>query len=73
MTSFDEKLSTEKIVHALNVKFETDKLDQYHMDSITTSDIIEKPIVIERVAPCSMVEYKIIEEENQVVLSKIIR
>lgn len=71
LTSFDEKLSTEKIGSILKVKFESDKLDKYHIDSITTSEILEKPIVFERVNPCSMVEYKIVEEENQVVLSKV--
>lgn len=71
LMSFDEKLSTEKIGFALKVKFGSDKLDKYHLDSITTSDILEKPIVFERVAPCSMVEYKIVEEENKIVLSKV--
>ncbi len=71
LMAFDEKISTEKAGYALKTKFEASQLDKYHLDSITTSDILEKPIVLERVAPCSVAEYRILEEENQVVLSKV--
>lgn len=69
--SFDKKMSTEIIERALKVKFPADKLDEYHLTSIHTSDILQKPIVFEgEIKPCRFVEYEIKEEENQVVLSK---
>lgn len=71
LMSFGGKASNEKIEHILKTEYESEKLSKYHIDSITTSEILEKPIVLEKVAPCSMVEYKIVEEENQVVLVKV--
>lgn len=70
-TSFDEELPIEKIAQALKIKFSANKLDRYHLTSIHSSDILQKPIVFEeKIKPCRFVEYEIKEEEKQVVLAK---
>lgn len=69
--AFDEKMSTENVGYALNVTFPASGLSKYHIDSITTSEILEKPIVLERTEPCKVVEYRIVEEENQVVFQRV--
>lgn len=69
--SSDKKISTEIIEHVLKIKFSANKLDEYHLTSINSSDILQKSIVFgEEIKPCHFVEYEIKEEENQVVLLK---
>lgn len=70
LMSFDEKLSNKKISEALKVEFESSKLDKYHLDSVTTSTILEKPIFEEKIKPCYEIEYEIKEEERVVLLKK---
>lgn len=63
-------LSNQYIEDILNLKFASSDLNPYHITTINTSKMTEKPIVLGYVGPVHSMEFSIIEEENQVVLSK---
>lgn len=69
--SFDKKISSELIESVLEIKVPKEKLSNYHIGIIDTTEVIAKPINLQRIQPCKQVEFSIQEEEKQIVLSKV--
>ena len=63
-------LNNQLIEETLNLEFPSSELDSYHIRTINASKMAEKPIVLGYVDPVDRVKLAIVEEENQVVLSK---
>lgn len=67
---FEGNLSNKFVEDTLNLEFSSSELNPYHITSIHASKMAEKPIVLGYISPVDRVEFAIMEEEKQVVLSK---
>lgn len=69
--SFDKKISNELVKFVLEIKIPREKLSNYHIGIIDTSETVTKNIKLEKTFFCKYPDFTIHEEEKQVVLSKI--
>lgn len=67
--SFNGKLNTQHIENTLNIKFPSNGLSSYHIQTINMSNLSEKPMVLKPINPTSRIIFEV-QEEKQVILSK---
>lgn len=69
-TSFDKKLSLERIREIVGLEFSKEQLDSYHIDSIDSSEVSKKSIILDEFPLCDQVECAIFEDKEKIVLTK---
>lgn len=70
--TFEGNLSNKLVEDTLNLEFPSNKLNSYHITSINASKMAKKPIVLGYVNLVNSANFAIMEEKNQVVLTKTI-
>ncbi len=69
--SFEGKYNKQCIARALDIEFPSEKLNQYHIQTLANNEESEKTIVLEEFNPCDMAKFDIQVKEKQYVLQKI--
>lgn len=69
--SFEEQFNKQNMETALDIEFPSEKLNEYHIQTIVDSEESEKSLILEDFNSCDMAKFDIQVKETQYVLQKV--